>query len=173
MKKHNNFPVRFLFALSLLFGLSQLASAAEPVHFKVSVDPSIASPNAPVSGRLLIFMRKDDGKPTDGFGPDFADPNAVWISGTEVTNLEPGRPVEINADETAFPSGFSAAPAGEYQVFALLDRDHSYTYNGPGGGDVYSKVVKATMPASETEITLYKAIPERAAGKPKCQSYRI
>ena len=46
--------------------------ATEPVKFKVSVDSAVASET--LSGRLLIFMRKDDGKPSDGFEPDFTDP---------------------------------------------------------------------------------------------------
>ncbi|HTK39155.1 MAG TPA: hypothetical protein VL325_11730, partial [Pyrinomonadaceae bacterium] len=161
MTKHDNVPVRYFFVLFLLFGISQLAFAAEPIHFKINIDPSMASTATPVSGRLLIFMRKDDGKPSDGFGPSLTDPNAVWISGTEIKNLEPGKAIEINADETEFPSGFSSAPAGEYQVFALLDRDHSYTYYGPDGGDIISQVVKLKMPAGETTITLAKEIPAR------------
>ena len=161
MTKYNYVPVRYFFALFLLFGISHVASAAEPLRFKVDIDPSMASTATPISGRLLIFMRKDDGKPSDGFGPSFTDPNAVWISGTEIKNLEPGKPIEINADELAFPSGFSSAPAGEYQVFALLDRDHSFTYYGPGGGDIVSQVIRVTMPASETAITLTRAMPIR------------
>ncbi len=140
--------------------------AAGPVTFKVNVDPSVVPANEPLSGRLLIFMKKDNGKPTDGFGPDMADPEAVYVSGTEVANLTAGKPIEINADALSFPAAFSAAPAGDYLVFALLDRDHSYTYNGPGAGDVYAKVVKMTMPSSGTELTLDKAMPERKIDVP-------
>ena len=124
-------------AAVLVFAVS--IAAAAPVHFKITLDASAAGSAAePLSGRLLIFMRKDNGKPSEGFDPDFTDPNAVWISGTEVSNVEAGKPFDIDADATAFPSGFSAAPAGDYQVFALLDRDHSYTYDGTGPGDILS-----------------------------------
>jgi enterochelin esterase-like enzyme len=159
MIKHSNLPVSFAIFLLAVFGLVQFAAAADPIRFKIDIDPSMAS-GGPVSGRLLVFMRRDDGKPTDGFGTDFADPNAVWVSGTEVTDLEPGKPVEVYPDEDSYPSAFSTAPAGSYQLFALLDRDHSYTYNGPGSGDLYSKVAVTSMPAAETTLTLYKAIPE-------------
>jgi enterochelin esterase-like enzyme len=144
---------------SLLFSLALSAAAGSPVHFKVTLDPPAAT-TEPISGRLLIFMTKSE-KPLENISPDFADPNAVFISGTEVANLTAGKSIEIDADILAFPAKFSEAPAGEYQVMALLDRDHSYTYNGPGPGDIISRVTKAKMPAGETEITLYKTVPER------------
>src|SRR5438105_7457948 len=134
--------------LALAFAFFAVSSAyGQAVHFRVKLDPAVAS-DAPLSGRLLIFMRKDDGKPSDGFGVDFTNPNAVWISGTEVANFTVDRTIEIDADADAFPSRFSSAPAGEYQIFALLDRDHSYTYSEAGPGDIYSRVVRATMSAN-------------------------
>lgn len=170
MKIHANRLSGFAAKVSLLALISLAAAAATlaagPVTFKIKVDPSVVPANEPLSGRLLIFMKKDDGKPTDGFGTDMTDPNAVYVSGTEVANLTAGKPIEINADALSFPSAFSAAPAGDYLVFALLDRNHSYTYNGPGPGDVYAKVVKMTMPSSGTELTLDKAIPDRKIDVP-------
>lgn len=153
--------------LAVLISLTAAAGAfaAGPVKFTVKLDASVAGAN-PVSGRLLVFMKKDDGKPTDGFGVDDSDPNAVYVSGTEVANLSPDRLIEIDADALSFPAAFSAAPTGNYLVFALLDRDHSYTYNGPGPGDIYSRVAKVTMPAADTQITLYKAMPERKTDVP-------
>jgi hypothetical protein len=150
---------RFVFAFAFTAFLWGAGAAAEPVHFRVKLDPSVAGGER-VSGRLLIFMRRDDGKPSEGFGADFTDPNAVWISGTEITNFTAGRSVEINADENAFPSAFSAAPNGGYQIFALLDRDHSYTYSEMGAGDIRSAVLRAKMPARETDITLSQVVPE-------------
>ena len=152
--------------LSLFFVLTAVSCtaafsfASEPIRFKVSVAPSIVGAEAPLSGRLLVFMKKA-GKDTDGFGVEEGDPNAVWVTGLEVSNLSPDSPIEFDPDRISFPSTFSSAPAGEYQIFALLDRDHSYTYGGPGSGDVYSQVVKTTMPTAETELMLYKTIPER------------
>ena len=160
-----------LFVLSAaLAGMFQLAAsttaALGQTRFRVNIDSSLVSADKPVSGRLLIFMKKDDGKPSDGFGADFADPNAVWISGTEVADLNPAKPLIIDADLLSFPSAFSTAPAGQYQIFALLDRDHSYTYNEMGPGDIYSIVVKASMPSAETSITLTKTVPERKVDVP-------
>jgi len=144
-----------------VFTFTAQLSAAAPIKFRVQVAENIDGVAAPFSGRLLIFMRKDDGKPTDGFGTDFTDPNAVWVSGMEIKNLEPGGLIEVDPDELSFPTPFSAVPAGNYQIFALLDRDHSYTYNGPGPGDLYSQVVKASAPFTSADLTLYKTMPER------------
>ena len=152
----------FLF-IGLLSACFITANAA--ARFRVTLDASIANGNQPVSGRLLIFMTRSD-KPVEMIEPDFADPNAVYISGTEVTNLGPGKPVDIDADALAFPGPFSSAPAGEYQIFALLDRDHSYTYDAAGPGDIYSVVTKSKMPAAETSLTLSKVIPERKIAVP-------
>lgn len=145
--------------LILYLLLASAASYGGTAHFKVTLDRS-ASGNQTVSGRLLIFMTRSD-KSLEMIEPDFADPNAVWISGTEVANLEPGKVIEIDPDAISFPSAFSLAPSGEYQIFALLDRDHSYTYSGVGEGDIYSVVVKSAMPAAETALTLSKVVPDR------------
>jgi S-formylglutathione hydrolase FrmB len=149
-----------LHSLSLCVSLLLLTavSYAGSVHFKITLDASAATEADPVSGRLLIFMTKSD-KPLRIIEPDFTDPNAVWISGLEISNLTAGKTIDIDADALSFPGAFSSAPAGEYQVMALLDRDHSYTYNGPGSGDVLSPVVKASMPSAETSLSLSKIIP--------------
>lgn len=139
---------------------AQIASAVEPIRFKIKLDSSIAAQNQTLSGRLLIFMT-NNAKPLETIEPDFTNPNAVYISGTEISNLQTGKIVEINADELSFPSKFSAAPKGEYQVMALLDRDHSYTYDGQGAGDICSAVVKMKMPEDETELTLSRIVPEK------------
>ena len=159
--KPSIFAPAVVLAVAILF-IS--AAAAAPVRFQVKIDPAVAG-DAPLSGRLLVFMTKSD-KPLEAIEADFTDPNAVWITGMEVRNLSANSTVTVDADAVSFPAGFSKAPAGEYQIFALLDRDHSYTYKGAGAGDIYSRVVKTTMPAEETEITLYKTVSERKIDVP-------
>lgn len=146
-------------------GAVQPAMAADEVHFRIKIDDSIAQ-NQSFSGRLLIFMTKNP-KPLETVAPDSGDPNAVYISGTEVSNLEAGKTVEINADELSFPGKFSDAPKGAYQIMALLDRDHSYTYDGMGAGDVYSNVLKVNRLLGETELTLSKIVPEKKITVPE------
>ena len=163
IKKPSTFRALFAFACLLLLAA---ASYAGSVHFKITLDASATKTGEPVSGRLLIFMTKSD-KPLQMIEPSFLDPNAVWISGTEISNLTAGKTIDIDADTLSFPGAFSTAPSGEYQVMALLDRDHSYTYNSVGPGDVLSAVIKASMPVGETSLTLSKVIPEPQINVPK------
>lgn len=142
-----------LIAIGLFLFVLAGAANADGVRFKVKLERSVMGNNEPVSGRLLVFMTRNT-QPMKTIEPDFTDPEAVWICAKEITNLEPGKTVEIDADELAFPSPFSKAPEGTYQVMARLDRDHSYTYNGAGPGDLTSEVTKTKMPASETDISL-------------------
>jgi S-formylglutathione hydrolase FrmB len=166
MKAKNSFSGSLVKSLVIIAAILLVSAAAyaTPVHFQIELDPAVAG-DSPLSGRLLIFMRKDDGKPSDGFGVD-ADPNAVWVSGTEITNLTSSNTIDINADLNAFPTTFSMAPSGDYQVFALLDRDHSYTYDEMGPGDIFSRVIKVRMPTHDIEVTLYKTVPDRKVDLP-------
>jgi S-formylglutathione hydrolase FrmB len=157
MKKQARLARR-LFFISLCLLISSTAVFAGAVRFKVTLDASVAEAE-PVSGRLLIFMMRSE-KPLQMIEPDFMDPDAVWISGTEISNLTAGKTIEIDPDALSFPSTFSSAPGGEYQIMALVDRDHSYTYNGAGSRDIYSQPIKATMPAAETALILSKVIRE-------------
>ena len=146
-----------------LIALSPLAvSAAERIRFQIEIDPGLAP--LPVSGRLLIFMTNQT-KPLEVIEPDFLNPRSVWLAGIEVRNLTPGQAVDVDPDVLAFPAPFSTAPSGDYQVMALLDVNHSYTYNGMGAGDLYSAVatVRGLNPASVSPIklTLTKQALER------------
>lgn len=156
IKTSNILKILFIIALC---GALQNIIAADELHFKIKLDNSIAQ-NQPFSGRLLIFMTKNP-KPLETIVTDFTDPNAVYVSGTEISNLEAGKTLEINADELSFPAKFSDAPKGEYQIMALLDLDHSYTYDGMSAGDIYSNVVKVNRLLGFTELTLSKIVTEK------------
>jgi S-formylglutathione hydrolase FrmB len=157
--------VRYPILLAAVLFVSATATAAQ-VHFKINLDPAVSG-NGALSGRLLIFMKKDDGQPPAVFGPDFSNPNAVFVSGTEITNLTSTKDVAIDADQDAFPAVFSGAPEGDYLAYALLDRDHSYTYfTGAGEGDIYSRVVKIHMPSSQADLTLYATLLDQPHSVP-------
>ena len=49
--------------------------------------------------------------------------------------------LKLNADTLAYPAAFSKAPAGDYQIMALLDVNHSFPYSNMGPGDLRSVVV--------------------------------
>lgn len=157
------------FSLALLLGLiafSQIdISAAERIRFQIGIDAAtFQMAKQPISGRLLVFMTNQT-QPFEMIEPDFLNPRAVWIAGMEVHNLTPGQTVDFDPDMLSFPAPFSTAPSGDYQLMALLDTNHSYTYNGSGPGDLYSAVVseRKLNPSSSgaIKLTLTRQVPER------------
>src|SRR2546421_11338753 len=164
MRRQKRFIQSIIFALLIsAFSLAHAsrALAAERIRSKIDVAPALAP--TPLSGRLLIFMTNQT-KPLEMIEPDFLNPRSVFVTGVEVHNLLPGKVVEVDPDALSFPAPFSSAPAGDYQLMALLDLNHSYTYNGTGPGDLYSEVKRITNlnpSSSQTiELTLMKRVPE-------------
>ncbi|MDQ3817702.1 MAG: enterochelin esterase, partial [Acidobacteriota bacterium] len=152
--------ILLIYALSIARGLS--STPAERIRLRVDVAPALAT--EPLSGRLLIFMTSQ-AKPLETIEPDFLNPRAVFVTGLEVHNLTPGKPIEVDPDALSFPGPFSSAPAGDYQLMAQLDLNHSYTYNGTGPGDLLSEVKRISNlnPSSPQtiELTLTKRVPDQ------------
>ena len=117
--------------------LARTAPAA-PAHVFFRVQ-SASSVGAPLSGRLLIFVKQGSGDKevnTSEFHP-----TDTWVAAREVHNLAPGAAVEFDADELASPKAFAAIPAGNYEAQAVLDGDHTYNYSGRTPTDWISNVV--------------------------------
>ena len=100
----------------------------------------------PVSGRLLLFMKQGHGDPS--VDSDEFHPAATWIAAQEVHDLQPGSSIEVNANILAYPKPFQEAPAGAWEMQAVLDVDHTYNYSGRSAADWESDVV--ALPASAT-----------------------
>jgi enterochelin esterase-like enzyme len=134
MCKKRNVPVLVLLALGSLYGQG---ASSPPSHafFRVQAAPSLP---APLNGRLLIFVAKGSGDKAVDI--EMLHPEATWVAAKEVRDLAPGEPVEVDADETAFPKPFSNLPPGDYEAQAVLDTDHRYNYGGRQPGDWASSV---------------------------------
>src|SRR5262245_18321279 len=145
---------------------SRASAAASEGRLRFRVGLAPGGNESVLSGRLLIFMTQSD-KPLEIITPNFLNPKSVWIAGVEISNLAPGKTVEIDPDAVTFPAPFSTAPEGDYQVMALLDVDHSLTYSGIGPGDWRSKVVALAklkpMDAAPVELTLTERLPDKPA----------
>ncbi|MCM3872715.1 MAG: esterase family protein [Pyrinomonadaceae bacterium] len=134
-------PFIFILALpTLTYAQAAGTPANGGLRFKVELGPAVSS--SPVSGRLLIFMTLST-EAMESVQPSFFELDKVWIAATEIRNLAPGKAIEINADDLAYPGPFSTAPTGDYQIMALLDVDHSFPYSEMGPGDLRSIVVGA------------------------------
>lgn len=117
------------------------------------------------SGRLLVFASPVKPGEADQADVDTStfDPQAVSVAARDVTTFGVARTVQINTQETAFPAGFAALPAGDYRVQAVLDRNGDYNYGGRGPGDLVSKVVTIHWPEqSPATLPLDRTIPDRA-----------
>jgi len=141
------------FAALAIASLQLRAQNAAPVHvfFRVVAAQTFT---APVSGRLLVFIKQGSGD-KDVETSEF-HPEETWVAAQEVHDLAPGAAVEFDADQLAFPGPFSALTAGTYEAQALLDVDHSLNYGGRTPRDWVSPVVAlpAWTPGSGAEPVL-------------------
>ncbi len=123
--------------------LAQGAGAHAPAIFRITASSSLPGP---VSGRLLLFMKQGSGdKEVD---IEEFHPADTWVTAREVHDLAPGASVEIDADTLAYPQAFRQAPAGSWEVQAVLDPDHSYNYDGRDAEDWESSVTMVALPAT-------------------------
>ena len=148
--------------LALASSCGGLAQAPpHPVVFHVRLATSLP---APLSGRLLIFFKQ--GKGDKEVDAEEFHPEAVSVTAREVRDLAPGGTVDVDADELAFPGSFSTLPAGDYEVQAALDVEHTYNYSGRAPTDWISPVTEIAhwSPGAATPVlTLdHHALPDPA-----------
>jgi hypothetical protein len=127
-----------LAALPILPALSQTPPAHDHVHFIVQAPSTLA---APLSGRLLIFLKAGTGDKE--VNADELNPGSTWVGAREIQSLSPGGSIEIDpdAEDIAFPTPFASITLGDYEVQAVLDVDHTYNYSGRGPQDWISPVL--------------------------------
>ncbi len=130
---------------------AQPDSQAAHTFFRVQAAPALA---APVSGRLLIFLKHGSGD--SAVDNDEMHPTGTWVCAGEVRDLKPGDTVEVDADRSAFPQPFSELDPGVYEAQAVLDVDHDYNYHGRTTEDWISPVVTLAgwHPGAEAEPEL-------------------
>jgi hypothetical protein len=157
-----HFAFLLLLAFALIADWSRAQSpGAVPPHAFVHVSLSNEFGH-PVSGRLLLFVAPASGKTKD-VDMNMMAPTSVYVAAKEVPSLEPGRTVDIDADDLVFPKPLSEAMAGTYRVQAVLDVHHSYNYDGRSPGDLVSTVATVTVPFRASDappLTLATIVPE-------------
>jgi len=148
---------------------TQLARAdqAAPTQSLFQIELDGAS-QQPVSGRLLLFASDakaaqaaaKNGK-VEAVDASPFDPDQASVASREVTHLQPGQPVTLDADQLAFPAAFSKLPPGDYLMQAVLDVDHAYNVvDGRVAGDLVSEVVPVHLPATSAPVLkLTRAVP--------------
>ena len=158
---------RNLLTAALLAAFTSTAAVAQqPRHlfFRVTAGPAV---HAPISGRLLVFIRRGTG--AKHISINEFDPNATWVAAREVHDLAPGAAIDIDTDQIAYPRPFSSLAPGDYQVQAVLDVHHTYNYSALTPGDLISPVLTLTQwtpgQGPEPELALDTTVPPRTPRK--------
>jgi enterochelin esterase-like enzyme len=136
-KLHTVAPLCTSLLLAAVPTFAQTPPQPRHVHFTVQASSTLA---APISGRLLIFLKTGAGdKAVD---TEETNPSATWVGAREVQSLAAGASVEIDPDAEgiASPAPFATIPTGDYEIQAVLDVNHSYNYSGRGPQDWISPV---------------------------------
>lgn len=167
----SRFIAAVVFGCGLLYSVAAIAGddvAAVPTHRFFHVQLGGGQPQ-PVSGRLLLFAtaakdaeaaakaRGGDGKVSEVDTSPFF-PTRTAVAAREVDRWLPGQLVDIDADRTVFPQGWSQLPPGDYAVQAVLDVHHDYNYGGRDAGDLVSPVVTLHLPMAEIPTLVLDAV---------------
>jgi Putative esterase len=123
-----------IFLLLVCMSLLNIHSFSQ--QFKVSYSP--AAFNKPFTGKLLLYLNKENKNPKEGA----ADMEPFPCFSADVTNLPPGATVIINDKAAAFPAKLSDIERGEYYVQAVWDRNLGGRAIPESPGNIYSKPVK-------------------------------
>ena len=137
-------PLTCLSVLALAFA-SQAALAGTPLRVQLPAGDAVAS------GRLLVSLQPAaaaeqaarDGKVVHVAVSPFGGVDGALI-GMDVPALEPGRPLAVDVETRAWPTGLSELPAGEYYVQAVLDTARDENYGGTDD-DISSVPVKLAL----------------------------
>lgn len=139
--------------------------SAEPLRFRVTLDPAIAPKGA--SGRLIILMEPGN-EPKERIKHGFM-PGPAMIAAKEISFLAAGASADLDPDVIAYPEPFSKAAAGDYAVMALLDPNHSFARDRQDAGDYTStvQVLRELQPASAgtVELRLTRVTPPASETK--------
>src|SRR5579875_238664 len=143
-----------------LFAASSFAQQPQHLFFCVTAGPEV---HAPVSGRLLIFLKAGSGAKSVSIS-EF-DPTSTYVAAKEVHDLKPGASVDVDTDDVVYPAPFSSLKPGSYEAQAVLDVGHTYNYSGRTAGDWMSGVVElgnwTPGAGSEPELTLSSVVQKQ------------
>lgn len=113
------------------------------VALVVHIVPSGEAAKVPVAGRMLVFARPAHGKIPTSLDPGFS-PHGFTLAGFEV-DAPAGRAIAMPSGAASYPRPLSQLPPGTYDLQALLDARHRYSYDGAGAGDLTGRVVRVHL----------------------------
>lgn len=108
-------------------------------QFKVSYSPRVF--NKPFTGKLLVYLNKENRNPKDAM----ADLESFPCFAVDVINLQPGANVTVNDKAYAYPVKLSDIERGDYYVQAVWDRNLGGRTISASHGNIYSKPVQLQL----------------------------
>ena len=125
--------------LILLLSVCLTRTNAFSQQFKISYSASAF--NQPFSGRLILYLNKEDRNPKDAPVTIQSFPCFSVL----VKEGRPGAPVTVDDKADAFPARLSDIERGEYYVQAVWDRNLGGRAIGESPGNLYSKPVRVII----------------------------
>jgi S-formylglutathione hydrolase FrmB len=147
------YPARFCLVLLLYAGFSELpAYGGDNGQIAISLATALGPAQ---SGRAIIFGQalRPHAKLDKEVDFDLGSPEPEWIEAEEVNELRTHETTTIEAS-AVYPGPLSALPPGDYEIQAVLDRNHSYAYAGRGPGDLLSRALKVKLPGKIPVLVL-------------------
>jgi hypothetical protein len=151
-----------LFALAALCPFIASAAHAASLDVPVTIHASGVAAKLPLKGRMLLFIQSAHGKqPPRAVTPGFVA-SAVDIVGFDV-DQGAGTAVMVPADAVEFPQRLNVLKPGIYDVQALLDVNHMYSYDGVTDGDLLGPVQRVRVaPGTPLSLQLTQRYDEPA-----------
>ncbi len=145
-------------ALVLLFGmLFYFPGTSQKI--KASFSPSIY--NEPFSGKVIVYLSKENKSPKDGsVGLDQFPCFAV-----EVKNIKPGTFITIDDMATAYPVALSDIERGEYYLQIVWDRNLGGRSIANSAGNFYNETEKINITKNRESVFSIVANKQIAAPK--------
>jgi hypothetical protein len=108
---------------------------------KFSVSFTTAAYNKSFTGKVLLYLNKENHNPKDGM----ADLEAFPCMAVAVKNVQPGDVVIFDDKATAFPVALSDLERGDYYVQAVWDRNLGGRAIAVSPGNMYSAPVRVKL----------------------------
>jgi S-formylglutathione hydrolase FrmB len=144
-----------LFLVPLLF---MAACSHAQLKFSVSYPPSAL--DKPFTGRVVVYVSKEEGPPR--IGPDWFNPQPCYSA--KFKGIQPGTAMVLSSSNTVgFPGKLSALEPGEYHIQAVVDRDLGGRAIGTSPGNLYSDIQTLTLDPSNghtIKLTCDHVVPE-------------
>lgn len=142
--------LRRVLVVALLCALPAVQAGAEQVAIPLRV--AVPAGSAHASGRLLVSLvpaqaaeREAQGKAVRRVSVSAFGGASGALIGMDVPDLAPGKPLVVDSETQAWPSGLSTLPAGEYYLQAVLDTARDNNYGGSSDDDISSVPVKIAL----------------------------